>query len=167
MRQIEEEQFLQQDILYFKHLQSGMNRYYWDVLEGRSESYLKLLKSIYELKEESKLYVDFFYNQLDAMAKKKLRDMLLPNEKIILQRLLQKHNSSNSVFYECDERWIEFFLQLSYREILFQTFYFSNPQITVWTNYKGKFIVFTKSQEDRELLREKIEEAGLSLDENY
>ncbi|BBF44563.1 hypothetical protein lbkm_3276 [Lachnospiraceae bacterium KM106-2] len=167
MRQVEEKEFKKENIIYVEHLQSGMNQYHWDVIQGKEEAYNNLFQRLLAENSGSQLYVDFYYNRLGREEHIKLKKKLNPKDQIILNRLLDKHNETDSIYYECDERWIPFFLHLSYRELLFQTFYFTDPKVTIWSNYEGKFIAFTEDLDARESLIKKVKESGLYLDETY
>lgn len=91
--------------------------------------------------------VDYYGNRLNSNEFNRMIEMLSDEEKDKLIKFREKSNNDD-VYFEIDD--IEFLIiliKLSVRGILFSTFYIVNDNVTIWSNYDYKFVMFFKQKD--------------------
>lgn len=135
---------IKKEIIYFEHLQQGISAYHWITLSGDWDSYVQFFQEVLKINSPNKNYVDFYYHTLSQEEKDRFISSLSMQEIHILER----YQEEKEIFYDLKNQDIEFFLSISYKEILFSTFYFTKFPCTIWTNYNQRFLLFCRDTND-------------------
>lgn len=56
-----------------------------------------------------------------------------------------KEVGEECVYLRPDDAELRVLVALSYRELLFSTFYVPESEVTIWSNFGGEFLVFAKN----------------------
>ncbi len=116
------------------------------------EKELLITDFIKKLFSNSTTYIDFYLSKLNELDYIKLLDSLNEEDKVILNSLY-KENYRSIYFKVTSIELLEFFIRLSANNLFFITFYFKNPDITVWSNYNYNFLIFYNSHDALEIVK--------------
>ena len=80
-----------------------------------------------------------------------------------LNRIRKDKNNSSIYFKIEDVEELNLLLKLSLRSILFSTFYFVKDNLTIWSNYDYKFVIFFNEESNLEKYKMLVEACDLVL----
>ena len=88
---------------------------------------------------------------------------LTEEEKDILKTIKNDFNDKDIYFKIENKNILNVFIKLSLRGILFSTFYFVDDEITIWSNYDYKFVVFFNKEETLKKYKLLVERYKLTI----
>lgn len=142
----------QKNGIYIRTITQGMQQYHFNILEGTEEMHYQFLRELMEQNGAHGSYADFYYKRLDEDSKSLIKSHLKEEDSNLLKRLLQQghETAGEEEFFiiELTPEILQLLLHLSYKELLFSTFYFTEMPCTIWSNYQGRFLIFTKEKEE-------------------
>ncbi len=154
--------------IYITNIPEGMRQYPFYILEGSKDSHYKFMT---ELSEEngSGAYGDFYFRRIGEDAEKLLAQYLNTQQMSLLKRLIAKgyEEKVTEDFYivELTDEIMDLLLTISYEELLFSTFYFASIPCTIWSNYRGRFILFAQDTESGSRLSRMAVDMGLQVEQ--
>lgn len=90
--------------------------------------------------------VDYYGNILNSDEFNRIISTLEDNEKNELIKFRDVSNN-NHIYFEIDSiELLIILIKLSVRGILFSTFYMVKDNVTIWSNYDYKFVIFFKQK---------------------
>lgn len=123
------------------------------ILDGSKENFLMFFTKLLEGKEETRGYIDFYFSRIKEDREDALYSQCGGPVRGILHQLFgevrAKYSEQEFVFVEMTRETLYCLLTISYEELLFSSFYFIHPTLTVWSNYNGRFLLFTKDEETK------------------
>lgn len=123
--------------------------------------FYSLLNKLY--KEEEDLIVDYYGNKISNEEFNSMIINLNEDEAKFLNRI-RENKKNNSVYFKIEKvEELDLLLKLSLRSILFSTFYFIKDNLTIWSNYDYKFVIFFSEERSLEKYRMLVEECDLLL----
>lgn len=152
MKSFSRDEFIKRVKVRPKNILEGFNNYNNAIIttdrvgnEQVEENFIKFFVDIF--RKNKNIIVDYYGNVLNSDEFNRMISLLENDEK---NRLIKFRNLSNSddIYFEIDD--IEFLLiliKLSVRGILFSTFYIAKDNITIWSNYDYKFVMFFKEKD--------------------
>ena len=78
---------------------------------------------------------------MSEIEKMRIEESLTNEQNLFLKELSTQRGEC---YYQLNKQMIELTLSLSVKETLFSTFYFEEEAVTIWSNYKKQWPVFTK-----------------------
>ena len=150
-------QFRQYNFLYIKNILEGIEEFKHICFTGNYKEYSTFIKTIIDNNEKS--FFDFYFPNINENEKQVFYNN--NNYDNIIKRF---KFSKDEIYFnvdDVDEDVLNFITEISYKEILFSTFYFKNPSMVLWTNYNKQFILFFK--EDTFILKYKKLAKNLNL----
>lgn len=136
--------------VYVEELQIGQTGNSFHMLEGRKEEYYEFLNALVEKNGLDTSYGDFYYSRVEEHGREVLFMNCTMGEVRVLQELFfdAKNEPQENPFLliQLEERVLKALLEISYNELLFSSFYFPKVGCTIWSNYNGRFLVFTKEE---------------------
>ncbi len=137
------DEFKKYNFLYIKNILEGIENFKHICFKGNYESYNLFIKSL--IRDNKNGFFDFYFSNLEKNEKEVFYTS--NNYVNIIKRF--KFNKDKLYFNidDVDEEIVDFITEISYKGILFSTFYFKNPSMTLWTNYNNQFILFFESDE--------------------
>lgn len=159
-------QLQQKNGIYIKTITQGMEQYHFAIIEGTEEMHYQFLKELMEENGVKDSFADFYYKRIHEDSLSLLKAHLTREEWAVFHRLLQQGHESapdeEFLITELTPEILELLLHLSYKELLFSTFYFTKTPCSIWSNYQGRFLLFTKEQADK--LIEKASKIGITIE---
>ena len=138
------EVFSKREFIFISNILDGINNYKHICFSG---DYNKIKTYIMNLVKESReAFFDFYYPNLLTEDKNKFLQDINYNE-IIKEFGICK----DKIYFNInglDTHILKFIIKISFDEILFSTFYFKEPNITIWTNYNNEIILFFNKKEE-------------------
>lgn len=133
---------------------------------GSKEKYTEakfynLLNKLYEKEEE--LIVDYYGNKISDEEFNNMIINLNKEEAEFLNRIRKDKNNSSIYFKIENVEELNLLLKLSLRSILFSTFYFVKDNLTIWSNYDYKFVIFFNEESNLEKYNMLVEACDLVL----
>ncbi|MBP1890559.1 hypothetical protein J2Z53_002164 [Clostridium moniliforme] len=164
MRSLSKGSFINMVNIRPKSIMEGFNNYsnaiitYKNISEAEyiENNFIKFLNEAYE--ENDRFIVDYYGNVLTNEEFSRMLKEVTEEEKRILNNIKNNFNSEDIYFQIEDKSILNIFIKLSLKGILFSTFYFIDDEITIWSNYDYKFVMFFNKDETLEkykLLAEK------------
>ncbi len=154
--------------IYISNINEGMNEYLCYILEGTKEQHNKLLVELVKKNEPQGSYVDFYYKRIDNSNINLLKKHLIEEENSLLDTIIEKARETKGeeefIITELTDENLNLLLSLSYKELLFSSFYFTQLPCTIWSNYGGRFVLFAKEQRCCDTVLELAKEIGLQID---
>ncbi len=146
----------------FDNFNSAIIRDYGSSKEKEIEAkFHSLLNKLY--KGEEDLIVDYYGNKISNEEFNSMISNLNEDEAKFLNRIREDKNNS-SVYFKIEKvEELDLLLKLSLRSILFSTFYFIKDNLTIWSNYDYKFVIFFSEERSLEKYRMIVEECDLVL----
>ncbi len=137
------EEFSKYNFLYIENILDGIEKFKHICFTADYKNYNLFIKII--ANKSKKSFFDFYFSNLNENEKQAFYN--LENYDNIIKRF--KFNKEDIFFdlKDIDDEIFNFITKISYKEILFSTFYFDNPNITLWTNYNKQFILFFKDEQ--------------------
>jgi DNA-binding transcriptional MerR regulator len=99
----------------------------------------KILLEMYRQQKDN-VYLDFPYGRMGEEKKSKVQQVLTDAEKTQLQKIPWYPKRT---FLQADESWIRLSVHLNHMDVLYSTYYFLKPAITVLANANGEYLFFT------------------------
>lgn len=134
---------IKKNILYIKDINSGFNKYPYEIIEGTKEYLYKIIKDLIEVNGYNNAYVDFYYSKLTKESKDIINNNLTKEER---EYLVDMNIKEDEIYFNLNEKLFNILFKLTTNEILFSTFYFTKYKCSVWGNYKFKFPIFFKDE---------------------
>ncbi len=154
--------------IYISNINVGMEEHLCYILQGSKEQHYKLLVELGKLNEPDGSYVDFYYKRIDDSNINLIRKHLTEEENCLLDTAIEKAKETKEeeefIITELTKENLKLFLSLSYQELLFSSFYFTHLPCTIWSNYRGRFVLFAKEQRYCDKVLELAKEIGLLID---
>ncbi|MDQ0150367.1 hypothetical protein ACFO6R_11225 [Eubacterium multiforme] len=156
MKSLSKSSFMNMVNIRPKNIMEGFNSYnnaiitYEDSINSESieNNFIEFLDKIYE--DNKNLIVDYYGNVLSEEEFSRMLNELTEEEKNILKTIKNDFNDKDIYFKIENKNILNVFIKLSLRGILFSTFYFVDDEITIWSNYDYKFVVFFNKEETLE-----------------
>lgn len=162
---ISEEEFKKRVSIYFNNINEGFSNFKSKVLEENYNSqgdFIGFISECFKLNGVENSYVDFYYYNLSIEDRERLRSFLDKDERKFLEKHIENINK-DAIYFKLTEEFIEFLTNISLKEILFSTFYFTKIPCTIWGNYNRKFPIFFKSEKEIEFYDGLSENYGLKI----
>ena len=144
---ISNKEFKEKVTIRFNSINDGFNNYNNKTIEGTEVAFISFLQEAFELNGAENSYVDFYYNVLNDEDKKKLKELINDEDKILLEKFEKNYHEKN-IYFKLTKESIPFITRLSTREILFSTIYFTKYPCTIWGNYNKSFPIFYHDNND-------------------
>ncbi len=132
------DKFKQYNFLYVENILYGIENYKHICFTADYKNYKLFIKMMIE--ENKKSFLDFYFSNIQENEKQLFYNF--NNYDNILKRFKFEKDKIYFDINNLDDEIIDFIIEISYEEILFSTFYFEEPKITLWTNYNKQFILF-------------------------
>ena len=168
--EITEERFKSSIHIKMNNVIEGFDKFYNITLtldhnisfDQKENKIINFIKTLYFSNSNSpSLFVDFYLTSLSQEEYSILLSKLDAHHRDILSKL--RCENFSSVYFKIDNvELLEFFIKLSTRELFFITFYFTNPSITIWSNYNFNFLVFYDEHHTLDLLKDICETASIA-----
>lgn len=127
--------------IYLEGIQEGFDKYEWEQIALDAGEAVEKLSEEWMLCGKEHAWADFYYFTLPEDAKKKISELLTEEEKDYLSEL---EESNDGIIFPLDERLLRLLTKLNEKEMLFSTFYFTEPESTWWGNYNQTYVIFRK-----------------------
>ncbi len=128
--------------LLISNVQDGMQQNPHEILSMTADEYLHWLRKLALKSRETGCFADFYFGRITANEKEAVLSHLPDSSR---EYILSLDASSDDLYYQLDgpdDPGLAILADLSARELLFSTFYFTRPRCTVWGNYGLKYPVF-------------------------
>ena len=129
--------------IYLEQIQDGFDRYEWETIPMNAEEAVEKLDAQMQICGKENAWADFYYFTLPEESKAKIRECLTEEECALLEELEPK---ADGIIFRLDERLLKLLTRLNEMEMLFSTFYFTNPASTWWGNYGKTYGVFREKK---------------------
>ncbi|MDD3139200.1 MAG: hypothetical protein PHX08_09545 [Lachnospiraceae bacterium] len=157
IKSMSKEELLAKNPIFLEQVKEGFDNYFYVILHGEKVGMHKFFQLILA-DNVGESFVDFHYARLETEQQKWFVDRLNEAEKMCFQQLeIQKE----TIYYPLNEGNLEFFFEITVRELLFSTFYFTKQKATIWGNYNLEYPIFAQSKEVLEAYQKMAEECGL------
>ena len=154
--------------IYVHHITEGMHEYLYYVLEGTMDQHYALLAGLASLSESQSSFGDFYYKRINSSNIELIKKQLTTEESALLDKLIKEgynlKTEEEFLLVELTEDILKLLLKISYQEYLFSSFYFTHLPCTIWSNYKGRFILFAREQEQCDQVLKLANEIGLLIE---
>lgn len=138
-RSMSKEEFLRTGAIFAEQIRDAFDTYESAVLVTDNKScMIDFLECVLRENEEH-AYADYYYPALDAEQQSAFLSGLSEEERMEAAQFEMK---PGQVFYPVDAKGIAFLLEITARNWLFSTFYFTNKKLTIWGNYDLEFPIF-------------------------
>lgn len=131
------DELVKEGAIYVKSIGDGLRNYQSEFLVLNGKEAEELFFKMWKTSGNEHSFVDFYYFSLPEEAKSKVNLKLTMEEKLYLDSYRVKEGE---VFFPLDEMLLRIVVKLNECEMLFSTFYFTNPQSTWWGNYNKEYI---------------------------
>ena len=157
-------EFKQYNFLYIKNILDGIENFKHICFYGEYESYVNFIKFI--IKDNKLTFFDFYFSKLKESEKQVFYNFSN------YDNIINKFNIDEEEIYfsvnDIDDEILDFIIEISFKEILFTTFYFKEPSMTLWTNYNSQFVLFFEQDKFIQKYKELAQSLNLKiLFENY
>ena len=129
--------------LLFSEIEEGFSRYEHVILERTEPEYRHMLDVMLQINGREEAYCDFYYGRLSREEQRGFRRSLSEEQ---LAMLMNFYFQKDEVYYPLTRSMIQFLSDITAREVLFSTFYFTRYPCTVWGNYGLRYPVFFKDK---------------------
>lgn len=157
---IREEDLADKPAILINNVEEGFENYEYLVLQGEKEAYEQFLAQVMVLNGIADAYADFYYARLDEVQKECFHKALSEENRTFLL----EGTWTDGIYYSLNSRLLQFLLEITVKELLFSTFYFTRYACTVWGNYGLRFPVFFREDETKEKYRKLAESCGLTAE---
>ncbi|MGL4991853.1 MAG: hypothetical protein ACRC57_11930 [Sarcina sp.] len=124
--------------------------------------FISVIKEIYDLSNE--MIFDFYVEYINNEVKNSICENLDIYEKKIFLEMLDSVDSNNRYFSTNNKNELELLIKLCTRELFFITFYFIEPDITIWGNYNMKLPIFLLNNDDKKICEKVISQNNLEIE---
>lgn len=153
------ENFKQYNFLYIENILDGIEKFKHICFYGEYENYANFIKFI--IKENKLSFFDFYFSRLKENEKEYFYNF--KNYDNIINRFKLNEEEIYFNVEDIDEEILDFITEISFKEILFTTFYFKQPSIVLWTNYNNQFILFFEEDEFIQKYKEEAQKLNLKI----
>lgn len=145
--------------LLIEDIQDGFSQYRSVILKGEKMAMQHFLKRCLAENEDAS-FVDFYYSVLALEEQRGFAAGLSESEKNVF---LQFETDSRQVYYPLREDNLEFLAEITARNWLFSTFYFTKQRAVVWGNYHLEYPLFCEEEETLDFYKNIAGDCGLEL----
>lgn len=138
--------------IHLDNILDGFNNYPNITVEGTEEDVNNAVRQLAQANGFENSYGDFYYGRIDEEAKNKVKASLKEEEIALIESL---ELGREDIFLRLTPELLEILLNLTAKEVLFSTFYFTKYPCLVWGNYGRKYPVFFK---DDSVMKKVLEE---------
>lgn len=142
MLTISKSELLHAHCLVPNNIYEGIHNYSHQIIEDTADGLTHYLLKKMRENGESNTFFDFYYGTLPVDAKEKA-NKVLSSEEILTLTSFPLSDNPTDIFYRYNPILFLIAIKLSVSEMLFSTFYFAKTRETVWSNFDGKFVVFS------------------------
>lgn len=136
---------IDKELLIINRIEDGFADCEYFFLEGKDLDYRVFMLEVFALNGENNSYADFYYGRLNLEQKESLKQSLSKEE----LRFLDRIQYGDGIYFPLTEDLMLFLLNITIKEILFSTFYFTKYPCTIWGNYNKKFPMFFLDKETK------------------
>lgn len=154
------EELLAKSAIYFEQIEQGFEHYKFTVLRGTKVQMQQFLLMALEL-NKGESFVDFYFAKLNAKQQENFLKDLNYQEKKCFDAL---EITKQQYFYPLSKENFDFFFEITAREWLFCSYYFTTKKTTIWGNYNFNYPLFAESEETLEVYRGIAQECGLDTE---
>ena len=129
--------------IYLEQIQEGFDQCDWVEFTLDAGEAVDKLSAEWEACGKENAWADFYYFTLPDEAKEKIRESLTEEENRYLKEL---EAEEDGIIFPLEERLLRLLAKLNETEMLFSTFYFTNPASTWWGNYRKNYVVFREKK---------------------
>lgn len=140
-------------------IQDGFSRYRSVILKGEKIAMQHFLERCLAVNEEGS-FADFYYSVLVPKVQREFAAGLSDAEKNVF---LKFETDSRQVYYPLQTENLEFLADITARNWLFSTFYFTKLRAVVWGNYNLEYPLFCEDDETLEIYKNIAGNCGLEL----
>ena len=115
--------------IYLEQIQEGFDQCDWVEFTLDAGEAVDKLSAEWEACGKENAWADFYYFTLPDEAKEKIRESLTEEENRYLKEL---EAEEDGIIFPLEERLLRLLAKLNETEMLFSTFYFTNPASTWW-----------------------------------
>lgn len=162
IKRYKESEFTETNAILVHNVEKGFEQYENAILEGSEEQYREFLYKAMELNGFNHSYADFYYSKLTMEEKENLKEKLRAKDLDYLNNNL----FTDDIYFSLTERLMTFLLDITVKELLFSSFYFTKYPCTLWGNYGLKFPIFFIDKSIKETYQKLAVSCGLTFDEN-
>lgn len=132
----------ERDALLISNVQDGMQHNPHEILSLTADEYLQYLCRLALKSKETGCFADFYFGRITDQEKEAVLSHLPGSSR---DYILSLDAGPDDLYYQLDgpnDPGLAILADLSARELLFSTFYFTRPRCTVWGNYGLNYPVF-------------------------
>lgn len=144
MKVIQKEQLQQMGALYVTNVLEGILNYSNTIKTGSEKEILAWLT---KLANEHVFYADFYVGRMGEEAIACCKEHLDEEEFEVLLEMIKRYREEGEecVYLRPDDAELRILVALSYRELLFSTFYIPESSVTIWSNFGGELLLLAKN----------------------
>ena len=155
--------------IYIHNITEGMDNYCYYILEGTMEQHDRFLTELMKLGDPDDSYADFYYKRANASNLPMIKKHLSAEEGLKLDELIEECHETEAMeefrMVKLTKENLQLLLHISYKELLFSSFYFTHIPCTVWSNYGGRFLLFIRKQFHCDSILAIAKEIGLHIEQ--
>ena len=128
--------------LLISNVQDGMERHPHEILSMTADDYLQWLRKLALKSRETGCFADFYFGRITEEEREAVLSHLPGSSQ---EYILSLDAGPDDLYYQIDgpdDPGLAILADLSARELLFSTFYFTRPRCSVWSNYGLNYPVF-------------------------
>lgn len=145
--------------ILIENVEDGFRQYESVILKGGKQAMKDfLVRCLEENIEQS--FADFYYPVLDKDRQKQFEAGLSMEEKAVL---LQFGTGQGEIYYPLQKENLDLLHEITARNWLFSTFYFTGHKAAVWGNYNLEYPLFCEESKTLEFYKKIAAECGLEL----
>ncbi|MDO5291170.1 MAG: hypothetical protein Q4F05_00340 [bacterium] len=102
------------------------------------------------LQNQHMVYADFYYSKITEENRSVFEEHLNQEQMRRLDQLCMKcrdYREQEFVIFKPSSEELDLLVEISFRELLFSTFYVLDLPLTIWSNYGGEFVGFADEKE--------------------
>ncbi|MDO5518911.1 MAG: hypothetical protein Q4G58_00325 [bacterium] len=133
--------------IYIEQVLSAFNQYESCTWTFSLDKYTDMFVN---LQNHHILYVDFYYSKITEENRVVFETHLNKDKMELLDQLCAKCRGNGNleyVIFKPSREELGLLVEISFRELLFSTFYILDLPLTIWSNYGGEFAGFAKEKE--------------------
>lgn len=142
MKKVTRLQLQEHGALLITNVQDGMESNPHEILTRTADEYLHWLCKLALKSRENGCFADFYFGRLTREEQAAVLSRIPDSSKAYILAL---DPGPDDLYYQLegpDDPGLAILADLSARELLFSTFYFTRPRCTVWGNYGLRYPVF-------------------------
>ena len=159
IKDLKEKGMYYMDSLDVKNQRTGFH-----ILHGNQEQYLSFLQQWVTHNGIEHSYADFYGSHIRGEARDIIFSHCTCEQRKTLESLLHVQQDEEFIFVQLSPSIIDCLLAISYQELLFSSFYFTKEVSTIWSNYEGKFLCFTKEEKVQKKILKLAEKCGIYME---